>query len=121
MGHSPTGIGSNPYGQRDNMGMFDNMLKEPPKPLDVHRPVIVVWHAGEFRREKTCENMKKARAYAIRVIGHDDRMEVRLFDAKTKEKRGKVKLYAGVPYWQYNNTIKTLTIDGSCIKDMFDW
>lgn len=97
------------------------MFEEPPTPINVKLPVIVVWRARGVRKEKKCDNLKSARAYAIRVIGGDDRMEVRLYDAKTKEKRGKIALFGGQPYWTFGENTWSITPQGELLRDWFDY
>lgn len=101
--------------------MFEEIFTEPVPPLNVKDPVIAVWRAYGNRKEKVCANMQSARAYAIRILGGDDRNEVRLFDKKTKAKRGKVALFGGQPYWYYDNRTWSLTPDGRLLKDWFDY
>lgn len=98
-----------------------DMFNEPQTPLNVNDQVIVVWRARGERKEKKCDNLKQARAYAIRVLGGDDRMEARLFDAKTKDKRGKIGIFGGQPYWTYKDNTWSLTPKGELLKDWFDY
>lgn len=101
--------------------LFGLIPDEPEVPLNVHAPVICVWKVHGERKEKTCTDLKSGRAYAIRVIGGDDRREVRIYDKKTKAKRGKISLFAGQPYWQYNGTTHSLTDKGELLRDWFDY
>lgn len=100
---------------------FGLIPDEPEVPLNIHAPVLCVWKAGGERKEKKCNDLKSARAYAVRVIGGDDRMEVRLFDAKTKVKRGKIALYGGQPYWSYKEQTRNITPNGEVLRDWFDY
>ena len=99
--------------------LFDDEQSRPR--INVKDPVIVVWRVRGIRKEKQCDNLKQGRAYAIRVLGGDDRMEARLFDAKTKEKRGKVGIFGGQPYWNFGKDTWSMTNKGELLKDWFDY
>ena len=74
---------------------FGLIPDEPEVPLNIHAPVICVWKAGGERKEKKCNDLKSARAYAA--------------------------LYGGQPYWSYKEQTRNITPNGEVLRDWFDY
>lgn len=104
-----------------HMNPLLSMFREPPRPINESKPVLLVWRVKGERRETKANNLNAGRAMALKVIGRDDRIVVHLFDKVTKENRGRVGLYAGYPYWFFKNEYKSIRANGTVDDDPYDF
>ena len=101
--------------------LISQLFAEPEKPLNEKLPVICVWKINNERRESRQPNLTVARMKSVKLIGMDDRITVKIYDARTKEPRGKVGLYAGCPYWHFKGKIHSLNAKGEVLTDLYEY